>query len=70
MLVSVPEFNKTLMLKRLFFFFTCTCQINYTFMKSLIDDSPITCDEIIDIAAKLYSNMSEIMSINSDHKNM
>ena len=39
-------------------------------MKSLIDDSPITCDEIIDIAAKLYNNMSEIISINSDHKNM
>ena len=31
----------------------CACEINYAYMKSLINDSAITCDEIIDMMDNL-----------------
>ena len=37
-------------------------------MKSLTDDSVMTCDEIIDTVAKSYNDALESVSINSNHK--
>ena len=37
-------------------------------MKSLIDDSVLTCDEIIDKVAKSYNDTPGTVTINSNHK--
>ena len=38
---------------------TCNCEINYAYMKSLTDNSVVTCDEVINTVAKSYKNMPE-----------
>ena len=52
----------------------CVCEINeylknYAHMKSHIDDSVITCYEIIDVVVKRHKDMPETVSINSHYKN-
>ena len=37
-------------------------------MKIFLEDSVVTCDEIIDALSKLYVDMTEIVSINSNNK--
>ena len=34
----------------------CNCEIEYAYMKSLIDDSLVSCNETIDMVAKSYSH--------------
>ena len=46
---------------------TCTCESN-RYLKSIIGDSVITCDEIIVAAAKSYDNTSETVKINFNEK--
>ena len=48
---------------------TCACEINYAYMESLIEDSVVTFDEIIDAVTKLYVDTTEIVLINSNNKN-
>lgn len=45
-----------------------TCEINNAYMKSLIKDSVVSCDEIIDAVATLYDDTPETVSINSNNK--
>ena len=40
---------------------TRNCEINYAFMKSLTDNSVVTCDGVINTVAKSYKNMPETM---------
>ena len=45
----------------------CASEINYAYTKSLLDDTIVTCDEIIDMVAKFYKNVSDTVSINLDN---
>ena len=45
---------------------TCDCEINHTYMKSLIDDSVVTWVEVMSLIGTLYGNMSETILINSN----
>ena len=45
---------------------TCDCEIKYAYMKNVIDDSVVPCDEIIDVVAKSQNDTSESVLTNSD----
>ena len=47
---------------------TCSCK-NGKYLKSIIVDSVITCDEITDAEAKLYNEETETVEINFNEKN-
>ena len=46
---------------------TCACE-NNIYLKSIVDSLVITCDEIIDGAAKSYDNVLDIVSIKLNDK--
>ena len=37
----------------------CACEIDYAYMKSLINDSVISCDEIIDVLDNVLINLND-----------
>ena len=47
---------------------TCSCK-NGKYLKSIIVDSVITCDEITDAEVKLYNEETETVEINFNEKN-
>ena len=46
----------------------CAFEISYAYLKSVIDDSVVACDQIINAAANSYDDLSETVSMNSNNK--